>query len=162
MALGDTLARFVPQHNEEPASDGATFDTRNGHPVLDYDDSVAEDGVFSDVMPRNYAGGGITVTLMWAATISTSGDVKWNVAFERMEEGHDLDVDSFATAQTVTNTTAGSSGALKYTEITFTAGQIDGIAVGETYRLKVTRDAGVVADTMSGDAELRAVELKES
>ena len=59
MASGDTLATFFPEDNEPPASAYATFDTRNAHPVLDFDGSTAdEEAVFTGVLPRNYATAG--------------------------------------------------------------------------------------------------------
>ena len=60
MAAGDLLADFSPQCNEPPSSDAATPDVRNGHPVLDFDDSSDEAAVFTGFMPWHYSGGGIT------------------------------------------------------------------------------------------------------
>ncbi|NIQ10453.1 MAG: hypothetical protein GWO10_16275, partial [candidate division Zixibacteria bacterium] len=45
--------------------------------------------------------------------------------------------------------------------VTFTDGaDMDSIAVGEGFRMKITRDA--TNDTATGDAELRFVEIKET
>lgn len=165
MASGQTLVTFVATDNHPPASAYATPDLRNSHPVLDFDAATDEDAIFSAVLPRNYAGGGVTVTVIWMATSATSGNVIWNGAFERLEAGGtDLDVDSFATAQAASAaTTNATSGALTYTTITFTNGaQMDSLAVGEAFRFKVTRDANNASDTMTGDAELVAVEIKET
>lgn len=163
MASGDTLAIFTPAHNEPPSASYATLDLRNGHPVLDYDAAADENGVFTDVLPRAYAGGGLTVRLWWLATSATTGDVKWNVQIERMDTGTDLDADSFAAAQTATTTTSATSGAPVSTDVAFTSGaQMDSLAAGESFRLKVTRDANDAADTMTGDAELLSVEIKET
>lgn len=161
MASGDTLLVFTPLHNEPPASAYATLDMRNAHPVLDFDDSTDESAVFTAVLPQRYGGGGVTVYLHWAATSATSGDVVWAVAFER--DNTDLDADSFAAAQSATDTTDATSGVITTTSVAFTDGaQMDSLAVGEVFRLMVTRDADNVADTMSGDAELVAVEIRET
>src|SRR5688500_3539728 len=107
MASGDTLAAFFPQDNEPPTSAAilAPLDLRNGHPVLDFSDAGERRAYFTGVLPRNYAGGGITVTLIWAASSATSGDVVWEAGFERLEdEGTDIDADSFAADGTVTAT----------------------------------------------------------
>lgn len=162
MASGDTLASFVPQCNEPPASNYATLDTRNQHPVLDFDDTTNESAVFSAVMPRHYAGGGVTVYVHWAAT-ATSGDVDWDTAFERIgDQQQDIDVDGFAAAQSQNNNTVpATSGLVDIISIAFTDGaQMDSVAVGEGFRLKVTRDAA--SDTAVGDTQLRFVEIKET
>lgn len=161
MASGNTLCTFGPQANQPPATNFATFDLRNGIPVLDFDASTDEDAIFGDVLPRHYAGGGLTVTIHWTATSATTGNVKWNAQVERMNT--DLDADSFAAAQTTTTATNGTSGIIATTAITFTDGaQMDSVAVGEAFRLKVTRDANDAGDTMTGDAELHRVEIKET
>lgn len=164
MASGNTLLAFYPADNEPPSSAFATPDVRNGHPVLDFDASTDESAIFTGVLPRNYAGGGLTVYLHWAASSATSGAVVWNAAFERVGEGsQDIDSDGFASAQAATATAPGTSGNVDIQAITFTDGaQIDSIAVGESFRLKITRDADNGSDTMTGDAELVAVEIKET
>jgi len=163
MASGDTLLTFTPLANQPPASTYATFDTRNGHVVLDFDASADEVAVFGDVLPRHYAGGGVTVTLVWMATTATSGNVVWSVAIERDDTATDLDTDSFATANTATAAAPATSGAPAYTTIAFTNGaQMDSLAVGEAFRLKVQRTGSSGSDTATGDAELLAVEIKET
>ena len=81
-----------------------------------------------------------------------------------MDTGTDLDADSFAAVSAVTSTAPATSGAPIYPTTTHTAGaQMDSLAVGEAFRLKVTRDAdNVAADTMLGDAELICAELRET
>jgi hypothetical protein len=164
MASGETLIIFTAHANEPPETGYATVDIRNTHMVLDFDDAAIENAVFSGMLARNYGGGGITATLVWAATTATAGDVKWNAAFDRHQSGtDDLDSDSFATAQTATATAPGTSGACLYTPVVFTDGaQIDALAAGESFRLKITRNATDAGDTLVGDAELLAVELRET
>ena len=163
MASGNTLVVFTPQQNEPPATDYATLDGRNGHLVLDFDDTTAEAAIFKAVLPRHYAGGGITVYVHWAATSATTGTGGWDVAFERIGSAQqDIDSDGFATAQTVTAATVpGTSGHVAITNVAVTDGaNMDSIAAGEAFRLRVRRD--VANDTAAGDLELLAVELKES
>lgn len=163
MASGDTLAVFTPLHNEPPASGYATLDTRNSHPVLDLDAAANEDAVFSGVMPQHYAGGGVTVYLHYAMSSATSGDVDWDVAFERIgDQQLDIDGDSFAAVNSADNTVVpGTSGLVDVVSVAFTAGaDMDSVAAGESFRLKVTRDAA--SDTATGDAELIKVELREN
>jgi hypothetical protein len=166
MASGQTLVTLTPLHGEPPAANFATIDFRNGHPVLDFDAATDESAVFTFVLPRNYAGSGLTVTLIWAASSATSGTCRWNAAIERMEdEGTDTDADSFATAQAAGATAPATSGALQYTAIAFTSGaQMDSLVAGEAARLKITRDADGTGgtDDMTGDAELVAIEIRET
>lgn len=162
MSSGDTLLTFGPKSNEPPLSNYATLDTRNEHLVLDFDPATNESAVFSLILPRLYAGGGMVVYLHYSMASATSGDIDWDVAFERVgDQQQDVDSDSFAAVQSVDNTTVpGTSGLVDIVSIAFTDGaQMDSIAVGEKFRLKVTRDAA--SDTAGGDAELHAVEIKE-
>jgi hypothetical protein len=154
---------FRPMDNEPPASAFATIDLRNSHPVLDFDDTTAESAVFTGVMPTGYGSGPLSVILRWAATSATTGNVKWNVAFETMPTGVlDIDADDFAAVQTVTTAANATSGVMSRTTITFTNAQADAVAAGVAFRIKVTRDAADAADTMVGDAELVAVTVTEA
>ena len=163
MASGDTLLIFTPLHNEPPAANYATLDTRNAHPCLDFDASAAESAVFSAIMPRNYAGGGVTVYLHYAMTSAEADTIDWDVAFERIgDQQLDIDGDSFAAVQSIDNTTVpGTTGLVDIVNAPFDNGaEMDSVAVGELFRLKVTRDA--TTDDAAGDAELLAVEIKET
>lgn len=163
MASGDTLLQFSPLQNEPPTSNYATFDLRNSHILLDFDDTVQEAAVFSAILPRHYSGGGITVYIHWAATSATSGTGGWDVAFERIgDEQQDIDSDGFATAQTVTAVNVpATSGNVNISSVAVSDGSnMDSIAVGETFRLRIRRD--VANDTATGDLELLGIELKES
>lgn len=163
MASGDTLCVFTPLHNEPPGSNPATLDTRNYHPVLDFDGATNESAVFSTVMPRHYAGSGVTVYIHYAMSTDTTNDIDWDAAFERIgDQQQNLGSDGFAAVQSVDNTTVpGTAGLVDIVSIAFTDGaQMDSVAVGEGFRLKVTRDAA--SDTSTDDAELRFVEIKET
>lgn len=162
MASGDTLLVFTALHYEPPSQDYATLDTRNQHPVLDFDSTTNESALFSGVMPRHYAGNGLTVYLHYAMSSATSGSVDWDVAFERIsDQQQDIDVDGFAAAKSVDGTTVpGTSGLVDVASIDFNGGsEIDNIVCGEGFRFKVMRDA--VNDTATSDAELLFVEIKE-
>ena len=163
MASGDSLILFHPYNNEPPAANYATLDTRNGHVVLDFDPTTNESAVFSAIMPRNYAGGGITVYIHYAMTSAEADTVDWDVAFERIGDGLlDIDGDSFAAVNSVDNTTVpGTTGLVDIVSVAFTDGaDMDSVAVGEAFRLQITRDA--VSDDAGGDAELVMVEIKET
>lgn len=166
MASGDTLAMFTALQGEAPSSNFATLDTRNGVPVLDYDATTDESMEFGGFMPRHYGGGGITVTLGWMATSATSGTISLDVAFKSVSDDlDDLDTKAYADANNANPTTATASGEIEYTTITFTDGaDMDSVAAGEYFRMKVTRDADQTTSTddMTGDMELVFVEIKET
>jgi len=163
MAQGHTLLIWTAEAARPPASNFATFDQRNAHNVLDFDEATAETSLFGSVLPRSYDGNGIVATLIWMATSATTGNVRWEMAFERhQDEVDDLDADSFATAKGATGSAPSINGSVQYTEISFSNSEIDGLLKGESFRALVRRAAADVADTMTGDAELLRVELREA
>lgn len=165
MASGDTLLQFLPANGEPPAPPFATFDTRNAHPVIDFDAGTQEYIIFTAVMPQHYGAGGITAHVHWAATDSTTGDVIWSIEFERIgDQSQDLDADGWAAANLSAATAApGTLGHVDDVTITFTDGaDMDSVAAGDLFRIRVSRDATNGSDTMTGDAELLMVELQET
>jgi len=162
MASGDTLLVFTPQANEPPAANYATLDVRNGRLVLDFDDTVAEAAIFPAIMPRNYAGGGLTVSLHWAATSAVTGTGGWTVEFERIGTAQDLDFDDFAAVQTVAAIAVPATAGVPVASTVAVADGVnmDSIVVGEWFRLRIARD--VTADTAVGDLELGAIEIRET
>ena len=155
-----TLARFTAaKDNQPPATAFATLDTRNSIAVLDFDAATDESAIFSGVIP-DYAdlSSGLKIRLAWMATSATSGNVRWGVQLERCTT--DLDADSFDTATLVTSAANGTSGIVTVAEIT--APNIDSLAVGDTFRIRIYRDADdATNDTMTGDAEVIAVEVQQ-
>jgi len=165
MASGDTLVQFHPYHNEPPSSDYATLDTRNGRPCLDFDASTDESAVFSAIIPQHYVGTtGVTVILKWAASSDNNNAhaCYWDVSFEDWAS-LDLDGDSFAAVNTQSDNPNGTLGVITSTSITFTDGaDMDNVAAGDPFRLKITRDADNGSDDMTGDAELYMIEIRET
>jgi hypothetical protein len=154
-----TDAVFTPRENQPPATAFATLDTRNSIAVLDFDAATNESAIFVGIMPEAASlGSGLKIRIIWTATSATTGDTVWSSAIERMTT--DIDVDSFDTAASVTTTTNATNGVPNYSEITLTT--IDGVTAGDGFRIKITRDATSVADTMTGDAELIAVEVRSA
>lgn len=161
MASGDTLLIWNALGNEPPATGYATINVRNGHPVLEFDAATTEGGAFSGILPRTYQGGGLTVYLHWMGAAATSGNVVWGTAIERMNT--DLDSDSFATQQTATGAANATSGIETVTSIAHSSGaNMDGAAAGDAIRLQVQRLGGDAGDTMTGDAQLLLIEVKET
>jgi hypothetical protein len=164
MASGDTLGIFTPQRAEPPATLYGILTTRNGILLLDFDPTTAWASIFRSVLPKNYAGGGLTIDIYWMAATATSGDVVWGIAIERDNEGnHDLDADAFATQQTATGTANAASGKLTKTTVTVSSGaNMDSLAAGEPYRMQVQRVAASGSDTMTGNAEIHSIHAKET
>lgn len=165
MATTDTLNDWGPMSAEFPTSNWASIDLRNNHPVLDFDSATDETVYFTGVLRSNYAGGGITVKLHWSATGITTGNVVWNVDFERIGTGsQDTDTDGFtASPGAATEAVPGTDGHVKVTSIARANGaEIDSLAAGELFRISVVRDANNASDTAAADAELHAVVLVET
>lgn len=154
--------QWSPLMNEPPTSNPATIDTRNSRPCLDFDPTTQEIAIFSAALPADYGGGGLTVSLYFAATSATSGTGGWDVSIERIDASSlDIDSDSFATAQTVTAATVpGTSGQILKSSVNIASGSdMDSLAAGELFRLRIRRD--VANDTATGDLELLGVMMVE-
>ena len=97
-------------------------------------------------------------------TSAEVNDIKLEAYLERIgDQQQDLDSDGFAAAQNSGDITVlGTSGLVDVIAVTFTDGaQMDSIAAGEGFRIKIKRV--VVAGTdASGDLELRFVAIKET
>lgn len=156
-----TYERFTPLNNQPPATNFATIDTRNSIMVLDFADSSAdESAIFVGVIPEGASlGSGLKVRIIWMATSATSGSVRWGAQF--MNLNTDLDSDSFDTATEGNGTANGTNGIPTTTELTVT--NIDSLTAGDFFRLKIYREqSDTVNDTMTGDAELIAVEVRSA
>ena len=172
MASGDTLLILTPLDNSPPATVYATLDAMVGAsspvesiPVLDFDDTTAEYADFYCEMPRNYAGGGITITFAWSAA-ATANTAVLRAAFRRVaNNGTDLDTTAFTYDFNTTGalTPPTTVGKVTYSTLTFTNGaDMDSVAVGEYFILRVGRAPADGNDTLVGDLSIHAIELKET
>lgn len=152
-----------PLASEPQATAFATIDTRNAHPVLDFDASSNEYTAWTGVLPSGYAGGGVNVKIIWTATSATSGNVVWEAGFERIpSSGLDIDADSWATGVSATAAADPVSGETVETTIALSHGaQMDSLAAGELFRFYLQRTAASGSDTMTGDAEVLMVFITE-
>lgn len=129
-------------------------------PAWAFDASSAE---YLDFLCRldGYAGGGLTLTLPWAAASATSGAVVWGAAIRRIQDDAE-DLDSTAHSYDFNNASADTApSALKevsYPTITFTDGaDMDSWASGELAIVRVRRNPADAGDDMAGDAYLLAM-----
>jgi len=131
--------------------------------LLSFDGAADEHADFFVVVPRNYASGGFTLTLVWSANGSSQA-VVWDAAFRRYDTSEDIDSAAHTyDYNSATATSNATQGVPTYTTIAFTDGaDADSIAVGEMAILRIRRDADNASDTSTVDAYLHSWELKET
>ncbi len=155
----NTIFSWFPQDASFPTTNFATRDTRNNHPVLDFDASTAETAYFKAFVPHgsSFAASGTALTFLLesTATSATSGNIGWGVSIERIvANGIDIDSDSFGTEQTGSVAVNATSGKVSEVSITFTLAQLPAsIAEGDQIRIAVRRNTSV-GSNHTGDAEL--------
>jgi hypothetical protein len=177
MASGDSLVQWFPRDAELPDADAAELgfklvasaDEPDDHLMLvDFDPggSPNEHCEFSAIMSRQYGGGGITVWFQWMSQTATTGDVRWEIAFKSFTDDVDnLDTKAYASAQGgYFPTDTFFAGRATIDSLAFTDGaQMDNIAAGEYFRMRLTRDAADSGDTMnSDDARLLRIDIRET
>lgn len=162
MASGDILFAFGARDGIPTATLGAAHGIRaggstpnEGVPTLAFDDTTAEYVDFFLEMPPHYAGGGVTLSLKWASG-ATSNATIWQAAFRRVnDDAVDVDTSHSYAFNSVTATTASAAGEWDYCTITFTDGSdMDSVAAGDSFILRISRDATNGSDNMTGDALL--------
>jgi hypothetical protein len=126
--------------------------------MLAYPNATAATAYFTGVVPRNYVTTGpLRAKIFWVAATATSGDVRWSVAFERLEPGGpNVDSDNFGGNELVNATTA-VNGEINAAIIPFTNVEADAIKPGNAFRIRVRRMGGAPGDTMTGDAQVMRV-----
>jgi len=138
-----------------PPVNPAVASSRNGHPIISFDDTVAENVTRKLTVSSNYSNTDISVDIDWVAETATTGGVTWGVEFERKAPGGtDIDLDSFAAQKTGTSTTNGTSGIITRTTIILTQAEADAIQALDSYRIRLQRVVGDVGDDMIGDAQV--------
>lgn len=145
-----------------PAEDFATLDVREGGStpkeqveVFDFDAASDEYLDFECQLLGCYDGNGLQLQIKWSASTATAGEVVWKAAIRRIaDDAEDLDDAHVYVYQSITATAASVCGEVDYTTIVFSSAQIDGLAAGEMFILRVMRDADDEEDDMLGDAEL--------
>lgn len=138
-----------------PSSNPAVASSRNGHPLIGFDDTVDENVLFSSAMSSNYAGADINIDIDWIAETAITGNVVWGVEIERNAPGiNDIDSNSFATQKTATGAANGTSGIITRTTITLSQAEADTVAANDSYRMRIERVASDGSDTMAGDAQI--------
>lgn len=163
MPSDDVLARWQAADGAPPTANFAPLIRRNNHYFANFPATGTTSLDFSDML-RGYSGSGITVRIGWTPDTATTGNAVWQAAFERHQDDvDDLDGDSFASGKAVTSSAPSGAGREVYDEIAFSDGaEIDSIANGEDFRLRISRLGDNGSDNMSGYAQLKSVEIRET
>ncbi len=172
MASNDMMFALTPNAVAGPKTSYATLDILEGGSspvelwtVLDFDAAAIEYADFKIALPSNYGGGGLTLTFIYTMSSANSGNVVWEAAFRRCDDGsEEIDSDSSQTYDynSVTDAVEASVGRVGYATISFTDGaDMDGFSAGEMGMLRIRRKADDGSDTATGDAELQIILCKE-
>jgi hypothetical protein len=157
---------FTPQHNVPPTTSPAALTKISEHLVVAFSGDGNATMVVHGYLAETYAGGSLSVQLIWTTNIITVLNVRWKATFERAEiDALKLsDTTAFGTATTITAASAGGVYLLARDSITCTAGATtDSLAAGEAYRLSITRTPGDALDTLGdgGTAYIKGVRVIE-
>jgi len=162
MAAGDTLFFWDAASGKPHVTVPATLDVRKGHVVLDFDDTNDQATWFVGVLPQNYGGGDFLIVLKWTSSTADGGNTNWLTGIERHSPTYDLEGFNFFGMVTIAAGSPSNEGELETDSGTLTATAASDPLAGETFRLFIQRFASNPTDTMLGDAELIAVELREA
>lgn len=130
---------------------GSNFPVR----CLDFGASTDE-AVIYPFRALNYGSGNWTIGIDWYADTASSGDVIWGAQLAAITPNSDLqdvETDTLATANTVTDSHLGTTGQrLHRAEITLS--NLDSVAADDFVWLRIYRDADAGGDTLTGDASI--------
>src|SRR3990170_1402244 len=105
---------------------------------------------------RGYGGGGLTLDVVWSS-LATANNCVWQAAFRRIQDDAE-DVDTTAHTydfNTVTATAPSAAGENSLDTITFTDGaDMDSLANGEPFILRILRDPAHASDNLANTAQL--------
>jgi hypothetical protein len=146
--------QFLSSSFPQPLKNGTNFPVYG----LFFDAASTENATWV-LRAITYGSGNLTVDLDWYADTATTGVIRWGVAIAAItpdSDSQDAETKSFATAQTVDDTHLGTT-AQRIHRCSVTVSNLDSLANGDDVWIKVYREGGNAADTMSGDAALIGV-----
>jgi len=151
---------FTPLANRPPAANFASLDTRGDFAMLDFDDTVDETGQFHAILPSHYSGGNLVAVVTWTSTSAITGNALLRVEAVRLASGDNLDtLPAAGDSENLTLTAPAASGNLVISETASLT--VSSLASGDILMLVLTRLATDAGDTLVGDVELLAVEIRE-
>ena len=133
-------------------------------PVWKFLDVAAAYMDFYGVLSPQYSGGGVTLILPWSASVATN-NVVWQAAFRAIpDDTEDLDTTAHTyDFNTVTDAAPSVIGEVVYPTIAFTDGaDMDSLAAGEAFILRILRDPAHASDSLAATAYLHHVLGKET
>jgi hypothetical protein len=167
MASGKPCAEIIREM--PPAASAAGYDTRAGgstpaetFPVLTFDAGTDE---YMDYLCRlvDWAGGGLDLPLAGVFASATTGNARMQAAIRRLDAAEDVDGAHTYVYQSVNVAAPATNGQTAYATIAFTNAQIDSLANGEDFVLRLRRDADDgTNDTAAGDFQLTTLAIKEA
>lgn len=125
---------------------------------LNFDAGQTEQVTWQLVMPANYASAPV-LKVQYKMASATSGDIVLDSRIAAVTPGDSTDVDAkaFGSANTATQTVAGTAGYLKEVSITLT--NADSLAAGDLIFVYLARTGAAAGDTATGDCEVVGVSL---
>lgn len=127
-------------------------------------DTTSVEAAFFTLVATNYSSGNLTLDVYWYADSASTGDVVWGcqiAAITPNTDSQDVETDSLATAQTVTDSHIGTTGQRVHS-CSITISNLDSLTDGDVVWLRVYRDVADGADTMAGDALITHLRLSYS
>ena len=126
-----------------------------------FDATTDEHIVCSFIMPQDYVSAPV-LKVQFKMTSATSGNVIWVCQVMAVTPGDatDVDAETFAAANSVTEAVPATAGYLDEASITLT--NADSVAAGDRVTLLLFRDADNVSDNAAGDAEFVGADLRYS
>jgi hypothetical protein len=90
----------------------------------------------------------------------TGGNIVWSIAIERIGDNYqNIDTDSFGAETTITSGAPSASGDVLICNTSVL--NLDGMVVGDAFRLRITREGTNENDTCEATAQFLAIELRE-
>ena len=171
MASGNEMFRASAMSGIPPASSYPDLGVLAGGatpaeqiPRWGFDDSSVEYLDFVLELPASYSGGGLTISFKTGGA-ATSGAYVLSAAIRRIQDdAEDIDsAHSYDFNDSSAITTPSAVGEVGYDNITFTSGaDMDSLAAGEMFVLRIRRNTGSGSDTMTGDMYFYSLVGKET
>jgi len=170
MASGDSLLILHPNNASLPDTLAAGQEEIQGASVpneiirvLAFDQTTVEYADFRCILPSNYAGGGLTISVRWGAGLTTNLGI-WAAAIRRIDDAEDLDttIHTYVYQDTGDITPPTVVGRATTDNVALTSGaQMDSLLVDEDFILRIRRPA-TTGTPVAADQYLHSIHIKET